>query len=140
MKNRTPQSDDWATPPYFYEKLNSVYNFDFDPFPWMNDCSEWDGLNNPWGQRNYVNPPYSTKLKTAAIEKAYMESKNGKFSLMLIPASTSTKIFHRIIQPYAHSIYFLPYRIPFIGVTEKGKYANWHLWDRESIGGTIVFR
>ena len=38
MKNRNiPHKDDWATPPYFYDKLNGEFDFNFDPFPYQHD-------------------------------------------------------------------------------------------------------
>ena len=61
-RNMNPQ-DDWATPPRFLESLDKVYKFDFDPCPWMHDTEEWDGLKIEWGTCNFINPPYSRKLK-----------------------------------------------------------------------------
>jgi len=46
-----------------------------------------------------VNPPYSRKLKEAFVKKAFEESKKGKLCVLLIPCSTSTKLFHEIIYP-----------------------------------------
>lgn len=95
--NRPKQSDDWKTPDDFYNKLNSRFNFDFDPCPLNHDISKWDGLKIEWGQRNFVNPPYSRKLKEEFIKKAYRESMDGKLCVMLLPASTETKNI-----PYAY--------------------------------------
>ena len=42
MKNRNlDHKDDWKTPRDFYNKLNTEFNFDFDPCPYMHDMS-WD--------------------------------------------------------------------------------------------------
>lgn len=74
MKNtsaRDNSGDDWKTPNEFYNKLNAIYKFDFDPCPYQ---AEFDGLNMEWGQRNYINPPYSRKLKEAFVRKALQES------------------------------------------------------------------
>lgn len=47
MKNRNlVSSDDWATPKELYNKLNSEFNFDFDPCPLH---SNFDGLTIEWG-------------------------------------------------------------------------------------------
>lgn len=49
MKNtkiRNNSGDDWATPKDFYNKLDSVYHFDFDPCPYQSD---FDGLQMEWG-------------------------------------------------------------------------------------------
>jgi site-specific DNA-methyltransferase (adenine-specific) len=132
MKNRSiNHSDHWATPPFVYEELNKEFNFNFDPCPYRHDLTEWDGLCIEWRDRNYINPPYSRKLKERFIKKAIEESKKGKLCVMLIPASTSTKILHEHVLPNASNIIFRKGRIPFIGVNTKGQLVNWHLWDRE---------
>lgn len=134
MKNRNlDHSDHWATPPEFYNTLNKEYGFDFDPCPYM--CTEFDGLSIEWGKVNYVNPPYSAQLKEAFVVKALEESKKGKICVLLLPVSTSTKLFHNVIKPNAHSITFVERRLPFIGVNTKGEYVNWHLWDRTAPEG-----
>ncbi len=132
MKNRNIEhSDNWATPPAFYDKLNEEFKFDFDPCP-LNDgeiLPENDGLLIEWGLVNFINPPYSKDLKEAFVKKAIEENKKGKTCVMLLPVSTSTKIFHDYIQPNAKEIRFVRRRVPFIGVNTKGQYVNWHLWD-----------
>ena len=74
MKNseaRINSGDDWKTPDEFYKKLDAIYHFDFDPCPYQSD---FDGLSIEWGQRNFINPPYSRKLKEAFVRKAVKES------------------------------------------------------------------
>ena len=86
--------DNEQTPTWFLRKLYQVFDFDFDPCPIDPD---FDGLKVEWGKRNYVNPPYSKKQEW--IEKALIEQKKGKFSLMLLPVDTSTKWFLDLIEP-----------------------------------------
>lgn len=130
MKNRNQQhSDDWATPPHVYQDLDAFFSFDFDPCPFMHDMG-WDGLSAEWGERNYVNPPYSRSLKEAFVYKAIEESKKGKLCVMLLPVSTSTELFHEHILPNHTHLRFCKKRIPFIGINTKGEYVNWHLWER----------
>ena len=94
MKNRNiPHKDDWATPIYFYNELNKEFDFNFDPCPYKHDVNEWDGLKIEWKERNFINPPYSRKLKDAFVIKAIEESKKGKLCVMLLPVSTSTQLF-----------------------------------------------
>lgn len=122
MKNRNLEhSDNWATPKDFYEKLNQKYNFDFDPCPLF---SEIDGLSIEWGKSNFINPPYSRKLKEAFVKKAIEESKNGKLCVCLLPVSTSTDLFHNYIQPNAKHIEFVKGRIKFEGINTKGEKVN----------------
>jgi len=127
MKNRNiSESDNWATPKYFYDKLDSEFHFDFDPCP-LNIgeiTPDKDGLIIPWGKRNFINPPYSRRLKEKFIMRAIEESKKGALCVMLIPVSTSTAIFHDWIKPNASEIRFARGRIAFCGVNTKGEYTE----------------
>ena len=117
MKNKNLKNhDNWKTPNNLYQELNKEFNFNFDPCP-LN--STVDGLLINWGERNFINPPYSRKLKEKFIKKAFEESKKGKLCVMLLPVSTSTKIFHEIIQPNAE-IRFLKGRVKFEGINTFG--------------------
>ena len=121
MKKRNlNHKDDWATPKDFYKQLDSEFNFDFDPCPLKHNISKFDGLLVEWGMSNFVNPPYSLKLKEAFVKKAIEESKKGKVSVLLLPVSTSTKLFHEYIKPNAKEIRFLKGRICFEGTDSKG--------------------
>ena len=120
MKERKPIHDNWKTPDYLYNYLDREFNFDFDPCPLNHDLSKWDGLKIEWGYRNFVNPPYSRKLKEAFIKKAIEESKKGKTCVCLIPVSTSTVLFHDYIKPNAKEIRFLKGRVKFQGINSFG--------------------
>ena len=125
MKNRNlNHKDDWKTPIDFYVKLNKEFSFDFDPCPLNHDITEWDGLKIEWGMRNYINPPYSLKLKEAFVQKAIEESKKGKLCVMLLPVSTSTRLFHDWILPNQNEIRFIRGRIKFGGVNTKGEMVD----------------
>tara|TARA_R100000306_G_C4274316_1_gene91742 strand:+ start:148 stop:564 length:417 start_codon:yes stop_codon:yes gene_type:complete len=122
MKNRNlDHVDDWKTPSYIYDELNKEFNFDFDPCPLQHDLSKWDGLDVEWGKSNFINPPYSRKLKESFVKKAIEESKKGKLCVMLLPVSTSTKLFHDYILPNKKEIRFIKKRIKFIGVNTFGE-------------------
>ena len=71
----------------------------------------------------FINPPYSRKLKELFIRKAYAESLEGKLCVMLLPVSTSTKIFHEIIYPHAE-IRFLKGRVKFEGINTFGEMVS----------------
>ena len=125
MKNRNLNHiDDWATPKDFYEKLNKEFNFNFDPCPLNHDITKWNGLDIDWKERNFINPPYSRKLKDGFVKKAIEESKKGKLSVMLLPVSTSTKLFHDYILPNAKDIRFVRGRIKFLGINTFGEYVT----------------
>lgn len=128
MKNRNlDHKDDWMTPPEYYEKWDKIYGFDFDPCPFKHDIEKWDGLKIAWGKMNFVNPPYSLRLKTDFVKKAIFEFINFKRkSILLLPVATGARLFQNNI----YNIFdfeLLPGRIPFIGYNQKGQKVNWHL-------------
>ena len=124
MKSRNiKHSDNWETPKDLYDELDDEFNFDFDPCPinYGPIQDNKDGLLIEWGKRNFVNPPYSRKLKEAFVERGvYFKNKN-KSSVFLLPVSTSTKLFHDVIKPNAEEIRFIRGRVKFIGINTFGK-------------------
>jgi hypothetical protein len=120
MKNRIPMKDDWETPKDFLQKLKEEFGELFDPCPLH---AKFDGLSIEWKDVNYINPPYSRKLKEAFICKALEESKKGKICILLLPVSTSTRIFHEKIFPNAE-IRFIRGRLKFNGLKTSGQMDN----------------
>lgn len=82
------------------------------------------GLVGDWGERNFVNPPYSRGLKDVFVKKAIEQSSKGKLCVLLLPVSTSTVLFHDYIKPNAKEIRFVRGRIAFCGVNTKGEYVT----------------
>ena len=127
MKNSNLEhSNNWATPKEFYDKLDQEFKFDFDPYPLNLEkiTNDNDGLLIEWGNSNYINPPYSRDLKEKFVIKAIEESNKGKLCVMLLPVSTSTKLFHNHILPNAKEIRFIKGRIKFLGTNTKGEYVT----------------
>lgn len=127
MKNRNlSHSDNWETPRELYESLDAEFNFDFDPCPicFGEIKEENDGLLIDWGQRNFVNPPYSRKLKEAFVKRAIKFKEDGRLCVMLLPVSTSTSLFHDHILPNATEIRFLRGRVKFKGINTYGEYVE----------------
>ena len=119
MKNRNLQNhDNWATPNNLYNELDKEFNFDFDPCPLFAD---FDGLKIDWGKRNFINPPYTRRLKEAFVKKAIYEGSKGNLCVMLLPVSTSTVLFHDFIKPHADEIRFIKGRVKFIGINTFGE-------------------
>ena len=67
--------DHWATPDYITSWVLENYGPYFDPCPLF---STFDGLNIPWKSVNFINPPYTRKIKEAFIKKALYESRLGE--------------------------------------------------------------
>ena len=134
MKNRLPIHDDWETPKDLLKKIRKEFGRFFDPCP-INP--KFDGLKIEWKKVNYINPPYSRKLKEAFILKAFEESKKGKICIMLLPVSTSTKIFHEIIYPNAE-IRFLRGRVKFSGINTKRERVTNKTGQHDSM--LVIFR
>lgn len=138
MKNRNlDHKDDWATPKDFYEKLNQEFHFDFDPCPFQHNISLWNWLDVSWGGCNFVNPPYSQKMKEAFVKKAIEESKQGKICVMLLPVSTSTKLFHEYILPNKKEIRFIKWRLKFSWYNTKWEFVDSKCWMHDSM--IVVF-
>ena len=124
MKNRNLQhKNDWKTPDWLLQNVKKEFGEYFDPCPYMHDTDLWDGLYIDWKDVNFINPPYERLLKEKFIEKAYAEACKGSLCVMLLPVSTSTKIFHNIILPFAE-IRFIKGRVSFSGYNGKGEYVT----------------
>jgi site-specific DNA-methyltransferase (adenine-specific) len=131
MDNQTQQvmfsskSDEWATPQKLFDKLNSSYNFTLDPCATAETakCTKFytqqdDGLSKSWANESvFINPPYSNVA--GWVEKAYKESVEcGATCVLLIPARTDTKWFHRYCMQ-ADAIQFVKARVKFENGSSK---------------------
>jgi hypothetical protein len=81
----------WLTPPSLLAELDTEFTFDFDPCPYPLP-DDFDGLTTPWGESNYVNPPFGTiihqgkkKGPTAWVRKAITEHQEGKSVVLVYP-------------------------------------------------------
>lgn len=121
---KTAVHDTWLTPKYFFDQLNERFEFDdFDPCPPDNDISKFDGLQIDWPERTFCNPPYSRFLKEAFIRKALAESLASKLVVLLVPVSTSTRIFHSLVMVHGR-VEFILGRLPFEGIDSDGNWCN----------------
>lgn len=100
--------DNWKTPKAFYKELDAEFHFDFDPCP---SNPTFDGLSVPWGQSNFVNPPYGRVIEKW-FAKGFEEKKLGKGSVFLIPSRTDTKWWHKYCME-AKEIRFIKGRLKF---------------------------
>lgn len=106
----TRDSDNYATPHVFYEKVNKEFIFDFDPCPLR---ATFNGLETEWIGNIYCNPPYSN-IKPF-IEKGIKEIKigNAKKVVYLIPIRSDTGYWHDLIIPNAKEIRYIRGRLNF---------------------------
>ena len=118
----TSTKDEWNTPESFFKQLDLEFDFDFDPCPIIHDTQTWDGLIEEWGNRNFVNPPFSNWQEW--VKKGYEEHKKGKIVVFLIAARTDTKAFHEIILPYAAEIRFIKGRLKFGGSKHSAPFPS----------------
>ena len=112
---RSKETDDWATPRYLYEQLNTEFHFDMDPCPLK---SEFDGLAIDWNGSIFVNPPYS-KVESFLV-KAHEELRGGRAHtiVFLVFANTDTKWFHKYIYNKAE-LRFIEGRVKFFSPGKK---------------------
>lgn len=107
----------WLTPP---EILKALGPFDLDPCaappprPWLTathhfDSFNYDGLQEPWFGRVWLNPPYDDK-----VTKFWMKKMSTHASgIALLFARTDVAFWHDWIWPVADSVLFLKGRLYF---------------------------
>ena len=106
-------NDDWETPEWLLDMIVKNWGNYYDPCPLKHNIRKWDGLELSWprDQVVYVNPPYS-KCKQW-INKCIQQYKRGCKIVLLIPARTDTKYFHKLMNNCEYQIYFLKGRLKF---------------------------
>lgn len=94
------QTDNWATPQAFFDKLNAEFNFDLDVCADAQNAKckryftkEQDGLSQEWTGTVWCNPPYGRVLKDW-LRKSVESWKAGATVVLLVPARTDTAWWH----------------------------------------------
>ena len=84
-------SDEWATPQDFFDRLNEEFHFNLDPcaLPENAKCSKYftpksNGLSQNWGGYvTFCNPPYGRKIYEW-VKKCYDESRKPDTTVVLL--------------------------------------------------------
>ena len=124
------KTDMWATPQDFFDNLNTEFNFDIDvcATPENTKCNkffteEQDGLSQSWRGTCWCNPPYGREIEKW-VSKAYISCKEyGATVVMLLPARTDTKWFHKYIYHQAE-IRFVKGRLKFGGAINSAPFPS----------------
>jgi site-specific DNA-methyltransferase (adenine-specific) len=121
-------SNEWGTPQELFDELNKEFNFTLDPCSTKENhkCEKFytqkdNGLSKSWESETvFVNPPYGREIGSW-VQKCYEESANGgAVCVMLIPARTDTKYFHKYIYHKAE-IRFIEGRVKFVNLDSGAK-------------------
>lgn len=110
------KTDQWSTPQWFFDRLNSMFCFDLDVCEdeTNHKCEtyftkEQDGLKQQWsGHRVWCNPPYGRGIKDWVRKAAEtVELYKDGVVVMLVPARTDTSWYHDYIlnNPNASTIF-----------------------------------
>lgn len=122
------KKEEWGTPQELFDKLNEQYHFTLDAAASEKNakCEKFydiktNGLLQDWENETvWLNPPYG-RIKTAQwVEKAANEAKKGTKIVMLIPARTDTRWFHKYIYGIA-KVGFIKGRLKFVDCEDPGK-------------------
>ena len=111
-------SNEWETPQGFFDRLNDEFNFTLDvaATPDNAKCEEFytkenEALLQDWPGVVWCNPPYG-KAIGKFVQKGYEEAQKGSLVVMLIPARTDTRYWHKYVMK-AKQIRFIEGRLCF---------------------------
>lgn len=143
------ETDQWATPQEFFNKLNEEFNFELDVCAddinakcvnyitknchvqqinaFDNYVGDGDGIRVEWhrfAERCWMNPPYGRTIGKW-VKKAYEESKKGCLVVCLLPSRTDTRWFHDFIyNKPGVEIRFLKGRLKFGDATNSAPFPS----------------
>ncbi len=96
----TSNTDIWATPQDFFNKMNDEFHFELDVCATSENAKcekyfteETNGLEQEWTGVCWMNPPYGRVIGDW-MKKAYESSLKGATVVCLVPARTDTKWWH----------------------------------------------
>lgn len=122
-------TDQWATPQAFFDRLNSVFRFKTDvcALPENAKCERFfspdvDGLKQDWQGVCWMNPPYGREIGKW-VEKAYRSAKeNGATVVCLLPARVDTRWWHDFCAK--GEFFFVKGRLKFGDAKDSAPFPN----------------
>lgn len=112
--------DDWGTPQWLYDRLDSEFGFDLDAAAsdWNAKCPEWLGdclADDPWpgAAPVWLNPPYRRDLLTKILDRAWEECCDGRVVVVLLPVRSEMPWWSKVIRR-ASEIRFIQGRVAFV--------------------------
>lgn len=122
-------TDLWATPQDFFDRLNEEFRFDLDVCAddENHKCAAYftrenDGLLQKWRGVCWMNPPYG-RVIGAWCRKAFDSARGGATVVGLLPARTDTRWFHEYIYGKA-DIRFVRGRLKFGGSKNSAPFPS----------------
>ena len=126
------KTDCWATPQDFFDALDAEFHFTLDPCAdeFNHKCrkyftKEQDGLSQRWeNEVVFCNPPYGREIPHW-VKKCFDEVHSGNClcAVMLIPARTDTRWFHKYIYKQSE-IRFIKGRLKFGDSTNSAPFPS----------------
>ena len=123
---------DWETPQWLFDLLDDQYHFDLDACATKENAKCWryytqedNGLKRKWSGNVWVNPPYGREIGDW-VDKAAQQIKYTRVQwiVMLLPARTDTKWWHRSVMAKAKSIRFIEGRLRFVGGSSSAPFPS----------------
>ncbi len=99
-----PRRQDWRTPQALFDDLDSRYHFDLDGAASEGNAlvGEWSDYRLTWqGRRVFCNPPWSS------IPPFIELAGTADLAVLLVPARTNSRWFHRALELGARVEFFL---------------------------------
>lgn len=122
------ETDLWATPQDFFDRLNEEFGFELDvcATPENAKCARYftereNGLLQTWKGICWMNPPYGREI-AQWIKKAYESALAGATVVCLVPSRTDTQWWHDYCMK--GEIRFVRGRLKFGGVIDNAPFPS----------------
>ena len=120
------------TPQWLFDLLDAEFHFTLDACALAENakCARYytpedDGLKRKWEGSVWVNPPYGREIgKWTDRAKQQIRYKRVEWVVMLLPARTDTKWWHRSVMKAAQQIRFIEGRLRFVGATGSAPFPS----------------